>query len=50
MPDSTQICVTNCIMTDRNKKGDGGRIPPDIIEYDPIQMFEQAYKWIESKE
>lgn len=50
MPDSTQICVTNCIMTDRNKKGDGGRIHPDILEYDLIQMFEQSYKWIESYE
>lgn len=50
MPDSNWVCVTNCIMTDRKKRGDGGPISPDIKEYDPIQMFEQAYKWIESNE
>ncbi|GMQ31880.1 hypothetical protein Ataiwa_01520 [Algoriphagus taiwanensis] len=47
MPDGTQICVTNGVMVDRNKKGDGGRIIPDIIEWDPLLMFEQAFKWIE---
>lgn len=50
MSDSTQICVTNCIMTDRNKRGDGGKIIPEIIENDPIQMFEKAINWIESNE
>jgi hypothetical protein len=50
MPDGTQICVTNCVMTDRNKIGDGGKIDPDIVEYDGLKLFERAYNWIENYE
>lgn len=48
MPDGSQICVTNSIMADRNKKGDGGKILPDIAVNAPIRMFEEAYIWIEN--
>ncbi|MEZ4986791.1 MAG: S41 family peptidase [Saprospiraceae bacterium] len=48
MPDSNWVCVTNCIMTDRKKNGDGGQIHPDIIEHDPLKIFEKSYQWIDS--
>ncbi len=48
MPDGTQICVTNCVMADRNKKGDGKKIQPEIETYETSDLFEQAFDWIES--
>ncbi|MCB0794335.1 MAG: S41 family peptidase [Flavobacteriales bacterium] len=47
MPDSTQICVTHSIMTDRNRIGDGGPIQPDIAVSDATGTFERAYAWID---
>lgn len=50
MSDSTQICVTHAVMTDRIRRGDGGVIRPDVAEPDPVQVYERAYQWIEDNQ
>lgn len=50
MPDSLQLTITNGIMTDRNKNGDGGKITPDIICNNTVEVFDKAYEWIESNQ
>jgi carboxyl-terminal processing protease len=46
MPDSTQICVTSSIVLNRNKKGNGKSIIPDIIERNKDKILEKAFEWI----
>lgn len=48
MPDSAWVCVAHGIMTDRYKIGDGGSIQPEVMEEDPVQLFEQAIGWIDA--
>ena len=47
MPDSTQICVTSCMVLNRNKKGNGKPIQPYIYESDHTKILSRAYKWID---
>ncbi|MGB0167524.1 MAG: hypothetical protein ACPF8V_11790, partial [Luteibaculum sp.] len=47
MPDSMQMVIAASVMTDRNKKGDGGPIVPDVLSSDSLDTFERAYLWLE---
>lgn len=48
MPDSLQLNITSAVMVDRNKKGSGGAIVPDILSKDPLDSFQKAYEWIDN--
>lgn len=48
MPDSMQLTITSDVMTDRNRKGNGGPIVPDVRSNDPMDSFEKAYEWIDN--
>ena len=50
MPDSVQFAVTNSIMTDRYKQGNGGPILPELSANNDFEAFEYAYKWIEKNQ
>lgn len=50
MPDTFVIAVTNTIMTDRYKVGDGEAIVPNSISSNWIEAFDMSYNWIESNQ
>ncbi len=47
MPDSTMICVTSSVFKNRNMKGNGKAIQPNIYESDNTKILLRAYKWID---
>lgn len=47
MPDSAYFAITNSIMTDRNRKGDGHSVHPAVTATNAVDAFEYAYEWIE---
>jgi C-terminal processing protease CtpA/Prc len=46
MPDSTQICVTSSVILNRNRKGSGQSIIPNIIEANENKILKKAIEWI----
>lgn len=50
MPDSLLYSVTNSIMTDRFKKGDGGPIKPEFFSENTLELFDLAYEWIDKNQ
>lgn len=50
MPDSFVIAVTNNIMTDRNKIGNGEAIKPNLVSNNWVEAFNMSYNWIEKNQ